>query len=120
MNHSSAQGGASSQGPVAPAALLGAPAHALRNRLHALLDRQHGLELPQCSNLFGVRGMGHLRRLELPEPDGSMLREELALLALLNSQIKEQEKRSRGSGDPSPAEHSRPGTDPRRGHYCPK
>jgi transposase len=65
----------------------------LRNRLHALLDRQHGLELPQCSDLFGVRGMGHLRRLELPEPDGSMLREELALLDLLNTQIKEQEKR---------------------------
>jgi transposase len=58
-----------------------------------LLDRQQNLELPQCSDLFGVRGMGFLRRLELPEPDGSMLREDVALLELLNAQIKEQEKR---------------------------
>jgi hypothetical protein len=49
--------------------------------------------LPQCSDLFGVKGRGHLRRLELPEPDGTLLREGLALLELLNGQIKEQEKR---------------------------
>jgi transposase len=65
----------------------------IRNRMHALLDRQHGLELPQCSDLFGVRGMGFLRRLELPEPDASMLREDVALMDLLNAQIREQEKR---------------------------
>jgi transposase len=65
----------------------------IRNRMHALLDRQHGLELPQCSDLFGVRGMGFLRRLELSEPDGSMLREDVALMDLLNAQIREQEKR---------------------------
>ena len=29
----------------------------LRNRIHALLDRQRELELPQCSDLFGVRGL---------------------------------------------------------------
>ena len=29
----------------------------LRNRIHALLDRQRGLELPQCSDIFGVRGL---------------------------------------------------------------
>jgi transposase len=65
----------------------------VRNRLHALLDRQHGLELPRCSDLFGVRGMGFLKRLDLPEPDGTMLREDVALLELLNKQIKEQEQR---------------------------
>jgi transposase len=43
----------------------------LRNRIHALLDRQRNLELPQCSDIFGVRGLGFLRRLELPEPDGT-------------------------------------------------
>ncbi len=49
----------------------------LRNRIHALLDRQRDLELPHCSDLFGVRGLGFLRRLELPEPDGMLLREAL-------------------------------------------
>ena len=66
---------------------------AVRNRIHALLDRQEKLELPQCSDLFGAKGRGHLRRLELPAPDGTLLREDLALLELLNGQIKEQEKR---------------------------
>src|SRR4029077_15068542 len=37
----------------------------LRNRIHALLDRQRELVLPQCSDVFGVRGLGFLRRLEL-------------------------------------------------------
>jgi transposase len=68
----------------------------IRNRLHALLDRQQNLELPQCSDLFGAPGMGFLRRLELAEPDGGMLREDLALMELLNAQIKEQEKRIGG------------------------
>src|SRR5438876_1149025 len=29
----------------------------LRNRIHALLDRQRGVQLPQCSDIFGVRGL---------------------------------------------------------------
>lgn len=65
----------------------------IRNRTHALLDRQEKLELPQCSDLFGAKGRGHLRRLELPEPDHTLLHEDLALLELLNAQIKDQEKR---------------------------
>jgi transposase len=73
----------------------------IRNRIHALLDRQPRLELPQCSDLFGKRGMAHLQRLELPEPDGSLLHEDLALMDLLNAQIKGQEKRiaARNEGD---------------------
>lgn len=65
----------------------------IRNRIHALLDRQHDLALPQCSDLFGVKGLAYLRRLELPEPDGTMLGEDLALFDLLSMQIKAQEKR---------------------------
>jgi len=65
----------------------------IRNRIHALLDRQPPLALPQCSDLFGVKGRAHLRRLELPGPDGTLLREDLALLELLNAQIKAQEQR---------------------------
>jgi transposase len=65
----------------------------LRNRIHALLDRQHGLELPQCSDIFGVRGLGFLRRLELAEPDHTLLREALALHDLIAQQMRAQEKR---------------------------
>jgi len=65
----------------------------IRNRTHALLDRQHDLALPQCSDLFGVKGMRALKELRLPEPDGRMLREDLELLELVGRQIREQEKR---------------------------
>lgn len=65
----------------------------LRNRVHALLDRQPSLALPQASDLFGVKSLAALRKLELPEPDSTMLREDLALLELLSVQIKAQEKR---------------------------
>jgi transposase len=58
-----------------------------------LLDRQPQLDLPQCSDLFGMRGMAHLRKLRLPEPDLTLLYEDLALMDLLNHQIKDQEKR---------------------------
>jgi transposase len=30
----------------------------LRNRIHRLLGAQHDLKLPQCSDLFGKKGMG--------------------------------------------------------------
>ena len=65
----------------------------LRNRIHALLDRQPGLELPQCSDIFGARGLSFLRRLELAEPDHILLQEALALHDLIAQQMKAQEKR---------------------------
>ncbi len=65
----------------------------LRNRIHALLDRQHDLDLPQCSDIFGARGLSFLRQLELPEPDGTLLQEALALHDLIAQQMKAQEKR---------------------------
>jgi transposase len=65
----------------------------LRNRLHALLDRQRGLELPQCTDLFGVKGLNCLRALQLPEPDGTLLKEQLALHDLVATQMRAQEKR---------------------------
>jgi len=65
----------------------------LRNRIHALLDRQPELKLPQCSDIFGVRGLGFLRHLELAEPDQTLLREALALHDLISQQMRAQEKR---------------------------
>ena len=66
---------------------------ALRNRIHALLDRQRGLELPQCSDIFGARGLKFLRALQLPAPDGDLLQEQMALHDLITTQMKSQEKR---------------------------
>src|SRR5215813_3622621 len=65
----------------------------LRNRVHALLDRQRQLELPQCSDIFGVRTLKFLRQVELSEPDATLLKEQLALHELVTQQMKAQEKR---------------------------
>ena len=40
----------------------------LRNRIHRLLGAQHEVKLPQCSDLFGRKGLSFLEKLELPAP----------------------------------------------------
>ncbi len=65
----------------------------IRNRVHALLDRQPELQMPQCSDLFGVKGMSALAKLVLAEPDATLLKEDLELLQLVKQQIKAQEAR---------------------------
>jgi transposase len=42
----------------------------LRNRIHRLLGGQHEVKLPQCSDLFGKKGLSFLEGLELPAPGG--------------------------------------------------
>ena len=64
----------------------------LRNRIHRLLGAQHGVALPQCSDLFGRKGMGFLEALELPEPDGTLLQQQLSLLRELQARIAQDEK----------------------------
>ena len=65
----------------------------IRNRIHALIDRQRELKMPQCSDLFGRKGLSALNKLVLSEPDATLLREELGLLELIQGQIKAQEAR---------------------------
>jgi len=65
----------------------------IRNRIHALVDRQGELSMPQCSDLFGRKGLAALNKLCLSEPEATLLREELVLLALIQNQIKAQEAR---------------------------
>src|SRR5947207_7829625 len=65
----------------------------VRNRVHAVLDRQRELEMPQCSDLFGRKGLNALSKLRLAEPDATLLSEELDLLKLIDSQIKAKEGR---------------------------
>src|SRR5207247_1993485 len=65
----------------------------IRNRIHALVDRQRELSMPQCSDLFGRKGLAALKKLALSELDATLLREQLDLLALVQNQIRAQEER---------------------------
>ena len=64
----------------------------LRNRIHRLLGGQHEVKLPQCSDLFGKKGLGFLEALELPAPAGLLLRQQLDMLRNLQVRIREDEK----------------------------
>jgi transposase len=64
----------------------------IRNRIHILLDRQRDLDIPQLRDLFGKRGMAWLEKLALPEPDGQLLKQDVAMLRALNEHIGEIEK----------------------------
>jgi transposase len=77
----------------------------MRNRIHRLLGAQHDLQLPQCSDLFGAKGMSFLNQLELPAPAGFLLRQQLALLGELAVRIREDEKGLQGMIEASPALH---------------
>jgi transposase len=57
-----------------------------KNRIRALLS-QHAVTLPEKSKLFGGRGLAWLEALRLPEPDGTLLDEHLALLKFVAGQI---------------------------------
>ncbi|WP_395740632.1 IS110 family transposase [Prosthecobacter sp.] len=64
----------------------------LRNRIHRLIGAQHDLKLPQCSDLFGKKGMSFLEKLTLPAPAGLLLKQQLEMLKGLQQRIKEDEK----------------------------
>jgi transposase len=74
----------------------------IRNRVHALVDRQRDLPLPQCSDLFGVKGMAALRAAQLPEPDHRLLQDDVELLDLLKVQIKRLEAQIEAGQESSP------------------
>ena len=58
----------------------------MKNRIRALLS-QHAIALPEVSDLFGKAGLAWLRALELPEPDGHLLHEDIVLLEVLQARI---------------------------------
>lgn len=58
----------------------------LKNRIRALLV-QHSVELPKVTDLFGSSGDEWLRTVNLPEPDGSLLRQSLKMMDALQQQI---------------------------------
>ena len=75
----------------------------LRNRIHRLLGAQHEVKLPQCSDLFGRKGLNFLEKLELPAPARLLLTQQLALLKELAMRIGEDEKALEGLLQESPA-----------------
>ena len=75
----------------------------LRNRIHRLLGAQHEVKLPQCSDLFGKRGLSFLEALELPAPAGLLLRQQLDMLRNLQVRIREDEKTLEGMLQHTPA-----------------
>lgn len=63
----------------------------LKNRIHVLLDRRH-VPPPPVTDIFGKQGTAYLRKLNLSGVDGEILRENLELLKLFDTLIKEAEQ----------------------------
>ena len=75
----------------------------VRNRIHRLLGRQHGLAMPQVTDLFGKKGRAALDKVVLASPDDLLLRQQLEVLDTLEAQIRELNRRiaADGKGDPA-------------------
>lgn len=63
----------------------------MRNRVHTIIARQRKLTRPVFSDQFGKKGLHWLRTLELPEPDATLLKQDLATLEQLGVVIRELE-----------------------------
>lgn len=63
----------------------------VKNRLHALLDRQH-VVMPPATDLFGKRGRDYLNKVELEAHAQPLLRQDLRLLEIHSSEIRDVEK----------------------------
>lgn len=76
---------------------------AIRNRIHTLLARQRGLSVPERTDLFGKKGQQWLAQVQLPDPDGWLLRQNRELLAVLDTHIREIERQTETeiAGDPN-------------------
>jgi len=75
----------------------------IRNRIHKIIGKQHGLQMPQVSDLFGKKGKEALQKAVLPEPDAMLLKQNLAMLEHLDEVIKKDEERIRQDGQPDRA-----------------
>jgi transposase len=75
----------------------------IRNRIHKIIGKQHGLQMPQVSDLFGKKGKEALQKALLPEPDAMLLKQNLNMLDQLDAMIKKDEERIRQDGQPDRA-----------------
>jgi transposase len=70
----------------------------IRNRIHRIIGRQHGLQMPQVSDLFGVKGKTALSKAVLPEPDNMLLKQNLDMLDNLDKVIRVDEEQIKAEG----------------------
>lgn len=64
----------------------------LRNRVHRILERQQlKLAMPQVSDMFGKKGLQTMRKAVLPEPDATLLSQDLDQLEALGELIRQNE-----------------------------
>lgn len=70
----------------------------IRNRIHRIIGRQHGLQMPQVSDLFGVKGKLALGKAVLPSPDDMLLHQNLEMLENLDRAIKADEEKIKAAG----------------------
>lgn len=75
----------------------------VRNRIHTVIARQRKLARPLFSDQFGKKGLHWLKGLELPAPDGALLRQDLRSLELLGTLIGELEKQIAAANAEDPA-----------------
>lgn len=75
----------------------------VRSRIHKIIGRQHNLNMPQVTDLFGTKGRAALNKAVLPSPDDMLLKQNLVLLDTVNTLVKEAEKQIEADGlaDPS-------------------
>lgn len=71
---------------------------AVRCRVHKILGNQHHLSMPQVSDLFGRKGRTAMDKAILPEPDKTLLGQNLQVLDALDRQIVADEKLIRQDG----------------------
>lgn len=75
----------------------------VRNRVHKIIGKQHALQMPQVSDLFGKKGKEALKKAVLPEPDAMLLKQNLAMLDQLDELVRKDEERIRQDGKPDRA-----------------
>lgn len=60
----------------------------LKNRIHALLDRNHR-KPPERTDIFGAHGRAWMNALTIPDTDGLLLKDDLALLDQVQAHIRD-------------------------------
>jgi len=75
----------------------------VRSRIHKIIGRQHNLNMPQVTDLFGTKGRAALNKAILPAPDDLLLKQNLAMPDTITGLVKEAEKRIEADGLADPA-----------------
>ncbi len=63
----------------------------IRNRIHRIIERQHDLNMPEVTDVFGRKGKAALNSAVLEEPDAALLRQNLEALNELDRFFRENE-----------------------------